>query len=326
MKRLCLLPLVLAACQASDDARQPSSIAGETSATSPGAAQVGAARPVASGAIQLVVPATPLASPAGEARPATQADTQADTPRVGEVKSIVREQDEAMAAWSKASREAGSDDEARRAWMAANPRPTSDAARAKLMALVQAEPKDEAAWQALAWLSRQPMEVDSARDLQLEHFATDERMTDEIALLGRSGPTAARMVVGADGKPAGGSNDPDRGRTRLEQLLERSPHKKVKGLVEWELAERTRREYEAGRGVALADVLARYTRIAAEYGDVARGRRMLKDSSEMAIRSLTVLAVGQPAPEIAGEDLDGVAFKLSDYRGKVVMLDFWGDW
>ena len=25
-------------------------------------------------------------------------------------------------------------------------------------------------------------------------------------------------------------------------------------------------------------------------------------------------------------DLDGVEFKLSDYRGKVVFLDFWGDW
>jgi hypothetical protein len=36
--------------------------------------------------------------------------------------------------------------------------------------------------------------------------------------------------------------------------------------------------------------------------------------------------VGQPAPEITGEDLDGVVFKLSDYRGKVVVLDFWGHW
>ena len=30
--------------------------------------------------------------------------------------------------------------------------------------------------------------------------------------------------------------------------------------------------------------------------------------------------------EIAGEDLDGIRFKLSDYRGKVIVLDFWGDW
>ena len=36
--------------------------------------------------------------------------------------------------------------------------------------------------------------------------------------------------------------------------------------------------------------------------------------------------VGQLAPEIAGEDLDGVPFRLSDYRGKVVLLDFWGHW
>ena len=36
--------------------------------------------------------------------------------------------------------------------------------------------------------------------------------------------------------------------------------------------------------------------------------------------------IGNQAPEISGEDIDGVAFKLSDYRGKVVVLDFWGDW
>ena len=38
------------------------------------------------------------------------------------------------------------------------------------------------------------------------------------------------------------------------------------------------------------------------------------------------LEVGNLAPEIIGEDIDGKKFKLSDYRGKVVMLDFWGDW
>jgi len=38
------------------------------------------------------------------------------------------------------------------------------------------------------------------------------------------------------------------------------------------------------------------------------------------------LLVGQPVPEISAEDIDGTAFKLSDYKGKVVMIDFWGDW
>ena len=32
---------------------------------------------------------------------------------------------------------------------------------------------------------------------------------------------------------------------------------------------------------------------------------------------------GQVAAELAGPDLDGGAMKLSDYRGKVVMLSFW---
>lgn len=38
------------------------------------------------------------------------------------------------------------------------------------------------------------------------------------------------------------------------------------------------------------------------------------------------LRIGMLAPDIEGRDLDGVAFKLSDYRGKVVVLDFWGNW
>ena len=39
-----------------------------------------------------------------------------------------------------------------------------------------------------------------------------------------------------------------------------------------------------------------------------------------------LLKVGDPAPEIEGEDLDGKPMKLSDFQGKVVVLDFWGDW
>ena len=38
------------------------------------------------------------------------------------------------------------------------------------------------------------------------------------------------------------------------------------------------------------------------------------------------LGVGSVAPEIVGVNLDGEAMRLSDFKGKVVLLDFWGDW
>jgi hypothetical protein len=39
------------------------------------------------------------------------------------------------------------------------------------------------------------------------------------------------------------------------------------------------------------------------------------------------LVVGKTAPDFEVEDLDGKKkFKLSDYRGKIVYLDFWGFW
>lgn len=38
------------------------------------------------------------------------------------------------------------------------------------------------------------------------------------------------------------------------------------------------------------------------------------------------LGNGDQAPEIVGVDLDGNSLALSDFRGKVVLLDFFGDW
>jgi carbamoyltransferase len=38
------------------------------------------------------------------------------------------------------------------------------------------------------------------------------------------------------------------------------------------------------------------------------------------------LQIGMLAPDIVGHDLDGRPMKLSEFRGKVVVVDFWGDW
>ena len=48
--------------------------------------------------------------------------------------------------------------------------------------------------------------------------------------------------------------------------------------------------------------------------------------AKLLLAKIQRFGLGKPAPDIAGQDLLGRAFKLSDYRGKVVLLDFWGFW
>ena len=63
-----------------------------------------------------------------------------------------------------------------------------------------------------------------------------------------------------------------------------------------------------------------------QYGDVKLGRTTIGKYAQGRLFEIRFLSVGKPAPEIEGEDVYGKKFKLSDYRGKVVVLDFWGDW
>ena len=69
---------------------------------------------------------------------------------------------------------------------------------------------------------------------------------------------------------------------------------------------------------------------AAEPRDAARllevrGRNIAK-RAEGKLFAAQNLGIGKVAPEIVGKDVDGNEMKLSDYRGKVVVIDFWGDW
>lgn len=57
---------------------------------------------------------------------------------------------------------------------------------------------------------------------------------------------------------------------------------------------------------------------AATYGEIADATLHPYDGLE--------LDLGKTVPEIIGRDHTGKAMKLSDFRGKVVVLNFWGDW
>ncbi|MBI3817519.1 MAG: hypothetical protein HY286_02420 [Planctomycetes bacterium] len=59
----------------------------------------------------------------------------------------------------------------------------------------------------------------------------------------------------------------------------------------------------------------------AKYDGTASAKRAAGEIFE-----LEHLRVGMTVPEVTGTDQEGKGFKLSYYRGKVVVLDFWGFW
>lgn len=75
----------------------------------------------------------------------------------------------------------------------------------------------------------------------------------------------------------------------------------------------------------LADAASRrkalLERLSKEYGDTPEGQR-----AKATLNGEVNLAIGAEAPDFTTKDAEGVEFKLSDYRGKVVVLDFWGFW
>lgn len=67
-------------------------------------------------------------------------------------------------------------------------------------------------------------------------------------------------------------------------------------------------------------------KVASEYGDVEQFGRPLGKTAKALLYAIRNLDVGKQAPEIEGKDADDKPMKLSDFKGKVVVLDFWGDW
>ncbi len=62
------------------------------------------------------------------------------------------------------------------------------------------------------------------------------------------------------------------------------------------------------------------------FADVSTTDGTLGEIAEKTLFRIRHLSIGRVTPEIVGEDIFGKTFKLSDHRGKVVVLSFWGHW
>jgi hypothetical protein len=119
----------------------------------------------------------------------------------------------------------------------------------------------------------------------------------------------------------GRDEDPAWAEKHLRRLVEKNPGAELKASARFNLAKVLKNKDDASQAEAeklFQAYLDEFAQTPGQKQSVEQARKELDD--------LRLRGIGKPAPEIVGEDLDGKPFKLSDYKGKVVLLDFWGFW
>lgn len=106
----------------------------------------------------------------------------------------------------------------------------------------------------------------------------------------------------------------------LGKVLAGSPVEGVRAATQFALASLlmdSAAPEDKARGRALFEEMpAKYADVEGGWGERAQGM----------LFELDRLQVGMIAPDFEAVDVDGAQWKLSDYRGKVVIVDFWGFW
>ena len=113
----------------------------------------------------------------------------------------------------------------------------------------------------------------------------------------------------------------------VRDLLKKDLAHDVKGKATFGLAQVLKGESEkAGTVAASKEAESVLQEVIDNFADVRGARGTLADAAKPVLVEIQKRGVGKTAPDIEAEDVGGETFKLSDYRGKVVFLDFWGHW
>ena len=251
-------------------------------------------------------------------------------------RALCREYDEAREGYERALKEAKSDEERQRVFSKAYVGPEHYTHLFQLLAWLY--PKDPAARDAWIWIGSHdpagPEGHEAMKILSRDHANSDKlgSVCDAVGTL----PTGAAESF-------------------LRAVAEKSPHREVRARACFALALIFKRWSDNAEDLADADSprarqMARYfgeavaerirknpraiteeaerlfERVRETVGDVAFEGRRLAEAADRVLYEMRDLAVGKPAPEIIGEDLDGRPMKLSDFRGRVVVVNFWATW
>jgi peroxiredoxin len=208
--------------------------------------------------------------------------------------------------------------------------------------LARANNRDLVAIDALVWVAQ---EIRPEAGTALEILVRDHLASEKLLDACRVAATAPLCEFEA-------------AETLLRRAMEESPHRKVRGIACLLLAERLKERAEIVLDLDLhfedpkrleetygfsAKSMARfrangssplakeagslYELTVTQYGDINSRRGVtFGDLARGKLFALRHLSLGMKAPDITGRDIDGREFKLSEYRGRVVILTFSGTW
>jgi thiol-disulfide isomerase/thioredoxin len=243
-----------------------------------------------------------------------------------ELPTLKKEVDDAYAAFSRAYGHQP-ESEVEKCWQAYMRKAEDNALKA--LEMVRKGPKSPESFAALDWIASTPRNLQlpygqQAVELLLEYHAENPNVGRLCSIIGYYGdilhePTIAFLRAVSD-------KNPDRiARGQAFLGLARLIWVKARYFDYQKKGDPAPLYREAGQ--LLETVLDKYADCPdLRNAGIRRAGKTLGDSAQHDLFELRELAVGKTAPEIAGEDMDGRPLKLSDYRGKVVVLTFWASW
>jgi hypothetical protein len=226
-----------------------------------------------------------------------------------------------------------------------------DKATTKLLELVERNPKDPIALEALT----QVITGEYWLYAYTSHpgWGADSRQARAIALLLRDHVESDKLAETCKRVHYGFRRESE---TFLRTVLEKNPHREVQGTACLRLAQflanrmerldllvnqpEMAKRYDTLYGKDYMDALKQqdrakvikeaetlYERTIEKYSDVQVPQydSTAGEQAKTELYEVRHLAVGKEAPEMEGVDQDGKQFKLSDYRGKVVLIYFWSE-
>jgi hypothetical protein len=242
----------------------------------------------------------------------------ADSPDAQQqVTAITGEYDKAMNDFSQAYSAATTDEQRQKLLDEKYPQPARFSPR--LLKIARDNPKTLAAFDALKWI----MERDRGGQPGSPHEEALSLLTRDFAADPRAGDIATTMMW---------SSSPAE-EAFVRAMIDKNPDRNAKAIATYILGRMYKGRVD-DRGLSDADRAAASKRsenlfenARKDYADVNGGMHgTIGASADAELFELHNLAIGKVAPDIVGEDINGKPMKLSDLRGKVVMLDFWGDW